>query len=276
MPTTLAKVDLYNMALAELGVEPIADITDLTNPSVVDCNANWQLALAAVSRSHTWNCLMNAVNLVATPQIPITPLPPVPPSRPWAPATLYVAGVYVTYGGALYQALITNTSTAIFANDLTAGFWFQTDTFNSNPFDPNQLAALYPSGWAYQYPLPGDCLLLVALNDNPLTGPDPEYEIIGINLYTNEVQAVIKYVQFNEDTTRYDSLFAGCVVLLLASMVATRRRQDDTNVSAELLARYQKALSAARTKDAGERKPRRFEPVQNSRFVGSRFFSTNS
>ncbi len=276
MPTTLGKVDLFNAALALLGCEPLADVNSADDPATVDCNRNWQITLSEVGRAAFWNCLMAAVNLSATPQTPIIPGPPVPASTPWAPATVYAAGAYVTYGGQLYQALIANTSTASFVNDLTAGFWFQTDVFNADPFDPGQLAAQYPSGWAYQYPLPGDCLIVATLNDNPLTGPVEEWEVIGINLYTNEDHAVIKYVQYNEDTTVYDAMLANCLTLKLAARIATRRRQDDVNIAAALEAKYQDALHKARQKNAGERTVRRFEPAVNSRFITSRRWSTNS
>lgn len=221
---------------------------------------------------------MAAVVLQPTAQTPITPPSPAVTANPWAPATVYAAGDYVTYGSPayIYQALIANTSSASFTNDLTSGFWFQTDIYNTDPFNPNAQASLYPSAWAYQYPLPPDFLLLSTLNDSPFSGCETEYEIIGINLYTNASQAVIKYVQYNEDTTRYDALFVGCLILLLASYIASRRRQDDTQIAARLYAQYLKELSKARAKDAGERKPRRFSPVNNSRWVASRYFSTNA
>lgn len=276
MPTTLAKIDLINMALSKIGAQSIDDIDDTENTSAIEARINWQLAVAEVGRAHAWNCLMEAVQLSATPQTPITPATPTPSSTAWAPATAYAAGEYVTYGGALYQALIANTSSASFINDLTQAFWFETDLLNVSPFDPWSLGSQYASGWAYQYPLPDDCLLLVTVNDTPYYAPATEYEIIGINLYTNIDEAIIKYVKFTEDTTRYDPLFAGCVVLMLASKMATRLRQDDANIATNMTMQYMKALSAARTKDAGERKPRRFNPIANSLLIASRYGSTNS
>lgn len=275
MGTSLSRTDLANQALSNIGAQPIEDFDDTDNTSATEVRGNWELAVAETGRAHAWNCLMAAVQLQPTAQIPISPAVPVPASTAWAPLTAYAAGAYVTYGGALYQALIANTSTASFINDLTAGFWFETDQLNVDPFNPNAIAAQYPSGWAYQYPLPPDCLLMVALNDNPTVGPEQEYEIIGINLYTNQSQAVIKYVKYTEDTTRFDALFAGCVVLKLSASIATRLRQDDTSIAVRMEQLYARSLTAARAKDAGERKPRRFNPVANSRFISSRWASTN-
>ena len=269
---------MANSALALCGAEPLDDINAVDNPAAVDCLKNWQQALSQLGRSHTWSCLMTAAVLQPTAQDPIVPPSPAITAVAWAPNTAYVVGTYVTFGSPAYyyQCLIANTSTASFTNDLTSGFWFQTDLYNTDPFNPNAQASLYPSAWAYQYPLPPDFLLLSTLNDDPLSGPEEEYQIIGINLYTNASTAVIKYVQYNTDTTRYDSLFVGCLILLLASYIASRRRQDDTNIAARLYAQYRRALTEARSKDAGERKPRRFSPVNNSRWVASRYFSTNA
>lgn len=275
MPTTLAKVDLFNLALAHVGAQLITDPNDTSNPSAVECNTNWQLALASVARSHPWNCLMVAAQLQPTAQTPIVPVPPGVTSTPWAPLTAYAANVFVTYGNALYQALIANTSTNSFINDLTAGFWFETDLLNIDPFNPNSLGSNYASGWAYQYPLPQDCLLVYTYNDQPMTSPEKEWEIIGINLYSDMDTAVIHYVQYNEDCTRYDGMFTDCLVLKLASMIATRLRQDDTQIAQGAKAEYLKQLSAARTRDANERRSRRFVPQQNSNLIRSRYFSTN-
>lgn len=197
---------------------------------------------------------------------------------PWAPATSYAAGAFVTYGGALYQALIANVSSASFINDLTKAWWFETDIYNPNPFGQAVMGdgAQYPSGWAYQYPLPSDFLLLSVLNDFWCNQAEVQYEIIGQNLYTNYSQAVIKYVAYNTDTTIFDSLFTAALVCKLAQRVATSLRQDDTAIAGKLEVEYQKALRDARVKDAGERKPFRFSPVNNSRLVASRYSSTNS
>lgn len=277
MPTTLSQLDIINQALGRIGVKPIQDIEAQDDIPAEQARINWPLALGAVGRATGWNCLTKPAVLQAEAQDPIIPPDPVPASTPWAPATAYAVGDYVSYGepAYLYQCLVANTSSASFTNDLTQGFWFQTDIFNPNPFAVTG-GANYPSGWAYKYPLPEDLLLLVALNERPTEGVEEEFEIMGSALYTNESQAVIKYTWANPDTTRYDTLFVECLTLKLAAMLATPLRQDDTEISSAMEGLYLKKLAGARTKNAGERKPRRFNPVSNSRFIGSRYFSTNS
>jgi hypothetical protein len=277
MPTTLGPVQIANMALSRIGVKPIQSFLDDDSIPAEQVNLNWDLAVAEMARSHGWNCLLKAAVLVAEAQDPIEPSTPVPASTPWAPATHYAVNAYVTYGNpvTLYQALIANTSSASFVNDLTQGFWFQTDILNTNPF--GCCAGMnYASGWAYKFPLPDDCLLVTKLNDSPCEGAIEEYEIIGDALYTNESQAVIKYTWANPDSTRYDSLFVQALVFKLAAALATMLRQDDTNIALRMEQLYDKELRKARARDAGEKKPTRFNAVANSWWVKARRFSTNS
>lgn len=277
MPTTQTQIGIANQALALIGVSPVGDITATDSAAAIQALLHWDECLAEVGRTHAWNCLLKAVNLSPEAQDPIGPITPIPASTPWAPGTAYAVGDYVTFGDPayLYQCLIANTATASFTNDLTAGYWFQTDIFNPDPFANCGSGYLYASGWAYKYPLPEDCLLVAELNGQRLTGYEQEYQILGSALYTNWSQAIIKYVWPDPDTTRYDSLFVRCLIFKLASMLATSLRQDDTNISQAMEARYLRALSAARVKDAGERVPRRFIPQQNSNLIGSRYWSTN-
>lgn len=277
MPTTLSKQQICNQALALIGVKPINDIEAVDDIPAEQCRTNWDAAFTALAREHAWNCLLTPIALTAEAQTPIVPTAPVPASTNWAPATAYAVGDYVTFGEPqyLYQCLVANTSTASFTNDLTAGFWFQTDILDPDPFAdcPGQN---YASGWAYKYPLPEDCLLVVEINSEPCGGPETEYEIMGSALYTNQDQAIIKYVKNDPDTTRYDSMFVECLTYSLAARLATMLRQDDTNISVTMTQLYKKALSGARQKDSSERKPRRFDAVANSMWVGSRYRSTNS
>ena len=267
------------MALSRIGVAPIQSVDDADSIPAAQAVLNFDLALATVGRSHAWNCLLKAQNLAPEAQQPINPTPPVPPSTNWAPNTAYTVGEYITYGEPqyLYQALIDHTSTASFTNDLTSGFWMQTDIFNSNPFGQyaSGNGSLYPSGWAYKYPLPEDSLLVVSLNGGTMNGYQEEYEIIGTALYTDWNQAVIQYTWADPDTTRYDGNFVEILVLKLASFLATILRQDDLNIASGLEAVYLKKLAAARARDAGERMPRRYSPVANSTLVASRRWSTN-
>lgn len=274
--TTLSQTDICNMALSRIGAQSISDIGDTQNTSSVACATNWQLAFLETARAHDWNCLKQAVVLAAVAQTPIVESTSTPSgTTAWAPSTAYLASAYVTYGGQLYQALIANTSTASFINDLTAGFWFQTDVLDVSAFDGN-LGSNYASGWSYQYALPSDYVTMVCLNDDAENNYRADYEIMGRYLYTDEATATIKYVAALEDTTIYDSLFVAALSFMLAGKIATSLRQDSGSIADAMMAYYNKTLREARVKDANEGTSRRFSPVQNSKFIASRWGSTNS
>ncbi len=165
---------------------------------------------------------------------------------------------------------------------MTQGFWFQTTIFSPNYLNiPGNASRLYE--WLYAYQLPNDFVLLLELNgqncwagagfDGPTQGS--LYEIFGDKLYCNTQIADVKYNRYEEDTTKYDSLFVGALVLLLASMIATAVRKDDAELSVTMLQLYQKYLTRARVMNAAESNPRRYNLVNSSRCVGSRRWSTN-
>lgn len=200
----------------------------------------------------------------------------------WSPNTFYEADSYVTYGSPpyYYQVLFTYTSTNNFQNDLTTGALIQTNLPTNQPFFPCN-GSQYASGWAYAYALPSDFVLLVELNGNTYWGwqyygdTTSDYEIIGQNLYCEEPQAVVQYVQNVTDTTRFDPLFFNCVTLKLAAMISTVLRQDGGRMEQALMVAYDKALKEARTKNAGEQKARRFNPIMSSNFNRARFGGVN-
>jgi hypothetical protein len=136
MPTTLGQVGIANIALSKIGAESINSLTDTTNRSSRACNANFQLAYLAASRSGKWNCLLTTAQLTQIPQTPIvTGCNATPPtSTPWEPLTFYSEGVYVSYGGAYYLVLNAYTSSASFATDLASG---NLEQWNSNGNPPS-------------------------------------------------------------------------------------------------------------------------------------------
>jgi hypothetical protein len=87
--------------------------------------------------------------------------------------------------------------------------------------------------------------------------------------------ANIVYIQYQTDTTVYDSLFTECLVLKLAAMIATQLRKDDMSLSARIAQAYERRIQVARVKNAGDDKLKRYNPIASSRFVRSRRFSSN-
>lgn len=277
MPTTLGQVDIINMALSLIGVVPIVDLSDPGNPAVEQALLHWQPSLGILGRAAPWSCISKPAVLVQVAQDPLNPGNTIPVPAYWIPSGhAYAAGDYVQYGNPayIYQALVANVSTASFVNDLTSGFWFQTDQFNPNPFGGS--GQNYASSYAYKYALPEDCLFVAEYNPNACDGYEADFKIMGSWLYSNDAQVCIIYVWPDPDTTRYDTLFVECLSLKLAAKMATKLRQDDTAVAKGMESDYKLALGRARAKNANEKRSRRFDPVANSRFVAARRWSTNS
>ena len=279
MFTTLSPTDIANLALAKIGAQSIQSLTDLTNPSAIVCNNNFSLAFESVARATRWNCLMRTAVLNEVPQVPLPTQPGTPTSIPWAPYTSYPANIYLSYGNAIYTTEYAYTSTGNFTNDLTTGALVQADYPDYNAFGGLPNGSQYPSGWSYSFALPSDFVLLDEINAND-TGDytnsgAQEYEIMGNLIYTNTSQTSIKYVANVQDTTAWDPLFCECVTYKLASMVATPLRQDGGQIEAAMLAMYKQTLGLAITKNANEKVPYRFQPINSSRFVAARWYFIN-
>lgn len=282
---TLSQTDIANLALMKLGQRKVQSITVQTDPSAVAMLTAWPQALGIVSRSHPWNCLrkratLGQLNPALNPQVVPAPTGVPSTATAWAPGVNYTVNQYVTFGnpGYLYQCLIANTSSSSFTADLTRGYWFQTNYYSPNFIPPgyNGSGTLY--GWAYGYELPADYVKLYELNGINCWdggGVGSLYEIFGKAIYTDAATADVMYVCVQPDTSFYDPLFTSALVLLLASMTATSIRKDDETLSVRLMQEYEQALATARSQDAGEAQPRRYNIVSQSRFVRARYKSTN-
>jgi hypothetical protein len=280
---TTSQTDICNLALMRLGQNKIQDIDDPRNPNAIACRVGWNQALGEVSRAAPWNCLKRRVALAQ-----LAPEPDSPASNPslfppgttdWTPGVSYSVNDYVTFGvpAYLYQCLIANTASDSFTQDLTKGYWFQTTIYSPNYLGPQagNESPLY--GWRYAYELPADFMLLVELNGNTCwkdEGQGSLYEIYQKRLYCNESTADIKYTAFETDTTNFDPLFIGCVVLNLARIVATDLRKDDSTLSMRLAAELKKAIQEARRVNGNERNAPRYNIASQSRFIASRRRST--
>lgn len=283
MGTTLSPTDIANIALSKIGAVAIQSMTDLGNTSAIQCNTNFQLAYLTVSRAARWNCILAPAILVEIPQTPVPPLnttTPPGPAVPWAPNTAYAANVYLTFGGYVYITMFAYTSSPSFQNDLTTGALTQTNYQSGTLFPDGGPIPTYPSGWKHQYGLPADFVLLGTLNDSEcswasLGGKGHNYEIMGSSLYANDTQAVIKYVQNVADTTKFDAQLVEAVTFKLASMIATPLRMDGGKIAHAMAGEYSRVIMEAKTQNAGEKQPVRFNPISSSNFVRARFGGAN-
>jgi len=277
---TFSQTDIANFALMRLGQRKCQAIDDVTDPNARAMLVAWPQAFGEVGRVAPWNCLRARASLSQlAPGVGSTQTSQ-PAATPWAPNTAYAVGNYATFGNPayLYFCLIANTSTANFTNDLTAGFWMQTDMFSPSylSWNTGNAGTLYE--WHFGYALPADFLLLVELNGQVCWRPkglSDLYEVYQSNLYCNTPYADIKYNQLVTDFTVLDPLFTGALELKLAEMTATHLLKDGGKMALTMAELFQKYLQEARQKNAAEGKPRRYNIVSESRFVRSRWRSTN-
>jgi hypothetical protein len=295
----LSQVEICNLSLMQIGQNKIQSITNQNDPNAVACNVAWSQAFGSVARETPWNCLKAIASLgqaiIPNPasatygtNIPST-------ATTWTPGTNYAVNAYVIYAGYLYQCLIANTASASFTVDLTKGYWFQTNTYSPSFFGVPAGNTVSGAPWSYAYTLPADFIALVSLNGGGCwsgwgwwagwggtsgwqggnSSQGQPHEIYGRYLYTNAALANIVYVQYQTDTTIYDSLFTDCLVLKLSAMIATHLRKDDMGISQTLAMAYRQRIQDARVKNAGDDRLKRFNPISSSRFVQARRRSTN-
>lgn len=267
------------MALLKLGKDPIQSITDRNSASAIALNVAWEISVRELARMHDWGCLKKRAQLAqvvfdntvdSSSSITVTP---------WVPNTAYAVNAYVSFGVGIYCCLIAYTSSSNFTDDLTQGYWYQTDLFTGADFSNGGSGSTGLYEWSYCYQLPEDFILLNELNGTDCAhkyGNGNLYEIYQDKIFCNTTYADVKYIAYVTNTTLYDSLFISALAILLAANVATTLRKDSgetaARLRAELVSDY---LPKADARDANQRKMRRYSPVLDSRFVKSRWYSTN-
>lgn len=126
-----------------------------------------------------------------------------------------------------------------------------------------------PSAWQYAYALPADALDLIAVqapgasDDVGLAGsPTPQNFISELGpsgalvIYTNQVNAVLRYTARVTDTSRFPPLCTQALTMLLASMLAGPVLKGETGMKAAAYweGRYDKKLLEAKAADANQRR----------------------
>lgn len=292
-----SQTDIANLALMEIGQQPIADIEQSNGTAASACRRAFWPAFGELAEEFPWTCLKKRLNLTALsfPQSSSVATafgwPGCRPSTPppyWEANTLYAGGTLVTWGEAIYYALYTHTSGTNFVNDMTNGLWAQIySRFISFPGGGGADGGLYE--WAFGYALPSDYILAQELNGtmcwrnvgslfelfvNQVKNDDNTVTTTRA-LFTDAPYADLKYTARIEDTTIWDPLFVAALAVLIASKIATPILADQGAMALQMRARYDKEmLPRAKMKDYGAQKLMRYDPTQESQFIRSRWIST--
>lgn len=120
------------------------------------------------------------------------------------------------------------------------------------------------AGWRFAYIKPADCVSLIAVlaeedkyfeNPQPFileTDPDTGEELI----YTDQEKAVLRYMFYCTNTTRFTEKFSNAVTLMLAMRLAGNVIKGDAGmkVAANLLKQYTTSLGEAKHLDIKQRR----------------------
>lgn len=133
------------------------------------------------------------------------------------------------------------------------------------------LASAPAFGWAYQYPLPVECLRVLEINGSEVNEPEThQYLIEGRKILTNASTADVVYIRRIEDVTQYDALFVEAFALKLAVKL-TESIRGTTGKTAELLQEYERLTAPlARRVDANEGRRRKGLMPQTSMAIRAR------
>jgi hypothetical protein len=244
--STLTQVNIANLALSRIGAKAITTMADNT-PTALAVNTWWTQAVSIVARSAPWNCLMKRMM--------------VDPVAGYPPAVVdNVVPEYLYEWSAEYQLPADYVRLVeLNGNDV----WDADGTFNGDQYEIYGQARLNPAPPASSSaPALYGPALFANPDPDPTTGDPP--------------QADMKYVCYTDDTTVYDSLFIDSLICILGARVATGLRKDDAQMALALENEFTKVLlpKAIRV-NLNEGKPVRYDLASESRFVASRWGSTN-
>lgn len=119
-------------------------------------------------------------------------------------------------------------------------------------------------GFAYQYQLPSDCLLVFQVNDyfthvpgwaDYITADDQPFQIEGRTIHSDLVAPLkIRYVYRCTDPTQFDAMFIEALACKLAVAVCEDLTQSTTKQNT-VLGDYDRAIAKARSTNAIEEPP---------------------
>ena len=124
-------------------------------------------------------------------------------------------------------------------------------------------------GWAYSYTLPPQCIRVLRINGAVVDQPYDLFEVEGRKILTNAETVKLQYIEFTDDTTKYDSLFVESLALLVASKIANQIRQDE-GLAARKYEEYKVSLANARKVDGNERKVQPYDGRNESSSIQAR------
>lgn len=132
-----------------------------------------------------------------------------------------------------------------------------------------------PFKWARAFRMPSDWIKTIEINGLGVTNTQGRYAVEGRHIVTNDEECNLVYVSYVTDFTILDEAFTSALIVYLASLLATRKRQDE-GLSQQLLEEFRREhLQNARKTDGNERNKPQNDITRDSNWIRSRYFSTN-
>ncbi len=138
------------------------------------------------------------------------------------------------------------------------------------------LVAEVPSGWTYAYALPSGCLRVISVLPPEAQSDDETQDFeaeVGSNgqgaIYTDQEDAVARYIARVTDTTKFSPLFVDALAWLLASHLAgpILKGATGTNAAQACYATFRQQFALAVGSDANQRKN---QPTHTAPWVSAR------
>ena len=133
------------------------------------------------------------------------------------------------------------------------------------------LSITNPSTWKYAYATPSDAVNYIAILD-PLAFKDTDVQPFVLEslitgdqvIYTDQVDAVLRYTALVTDTTKFSPLFVDSLSWLLASYMAGPLLKGEGGRTASIAA-YKMYVEVSGNSMASDANQRKYQPAQNYR-----------
>lgn len=250
VPATAA-LDIANMALAELGQEPVADLTTLTNKATRQCVGQYYFCRNEVLRAHPWNCATKRATLAASAKT-ISGATAANPVVITSTSHGLSNGDYVNIASVVGMIQLNGNRYKI-ANKTTHTFELQStggtnvDGSAYTAYVSGGTATVCPAwGYTYAYAVPSDFIRLAYSEDQ-----DQPFKVMGALILSNIADLNIEYIYQLEDVSKMDQLLVSAIAARLAAQIALPLTGSQEHKKT-MEALYEKRLAEARFADSRE------------------------
>jgi hypothetical protein len=270
VPSATTELDIVNMALIELGQEPVTNLTTQTNKGVRIATAQYAYVRDEVLRAHPWNCASKREICVAdtsaiTGAAAGNPVTITSAGHPWKNGDcITIAGIVgmTQLNGGPYK--IANVSSSTFELRNLDGTSLNGTAFTAYASGGTATRSV-PWGFSVAYELPCDFIRLAY--PEKLAS---QYRIEGRRILSSGGAPAIDYIYQLKDVAIMDQLLVSAIAARLAVQIALPIT-GSTQIKAQMEQLYASRMAEARFADSREAP---IEAIDNYTWVDSRVIGT--